>query len=351
MVETKERVLYFDCLRIIAALFVVVLHTSTSHFGEVNVYSLEWKMFNLYDGLSRWTVPMFIMMSGALFLGRPVSIEKLWKKNILRIAVAFVVWSGLYVLEYQWCHGATHPLDGAAAVKYLVQGHFHLWFLQMLMGVYAMIPLLEPVVRSEKLLKYFMGLAFLLSVLLPTLNNGIKYFALPVTQGALAVKGSFGLSFGYLFYFVLGYCLTVWDTDRFRVPIYVLGVLGFAVTIGLTDFLSVRAGVSDFTFYDYNYLNVLCQTVCMFQLGKDLLGKLRYSDTVERLILTASKCSFGVYLIHPFALDFLEKVLGLHTLSFTSVLSVPVVAAAAFGMSYALSYVLNKIPVLNKYIV
>lgn len=351
MVEAKQRVLYFDCLRILAAVFVVVLHTTTTHFGEVSVYSLEWKMFNFYDGLSRWTVPMFIMISGALFLGRPVSIHKLWKKNILRIAVAFVVWSALYVLEYQWCHGAAYPLDRAGAVKYLIQGHFHLWFLQMLLGVYAMIPLLEPMVRSERLLKYFLALSFLLSVLLPTLNSGLEYFALPVHLGALAVKESFGLSFGYLFYFVLGYCMANWDTARWRVPIYVLGVLGFVTTVGLTDHLSVIAGVSDFSFYDYRSLNVLWETLFVFQLGKDVSGKLRFGDRVEGMILTASKCSFGVYLIHPFALDFLEKVLGLHTLSFTSVLSVPVVAAAAFGMSYVLSYVLNKIPYLNKYIV
>ena len=80
MALSKQRVIYFDLLRIAAAFFVVVLHTATSQFGSVAYGSTEWEIFNLYDGMVRWTVPMFVMLSGALFLAKPIPVDKLWGK-------------------------------------------------------------------------------------------------------------------------------------------------------------------------------------------------------------------------------------------------------------------------------
>ncbi len=351
MVLSKQRVLYFDLLRIAAAFFVVVLHTATSQFGSVASGSYEWNIFNLYDGMVRWTVPMFIMLSGALFLSRPIPVEKLYGKYILRIVIAFVVWSVLYVAEYQWCNGDLYPLNRSGIILHLMRGHYHLWYLIMLVGLYAMVPLLEPVVRSERLTRYFLVLTFVLSILLPTVMAAMKYISPDIHAAMGEIKPLFGISFGYLFYFVLGYWLSERRLSLWRVPIYVLGVAGFAATVWLSKYLTARMGHNDFTFFEYTYLNVMLETVLVFCVFRDLFGRLSVDGVTERLIGIASKCSFGVYLLHPFVLDLLDKNFALNTLSFDTAKAMPVVAVVVFVVSYCMSYILNKLPIIKKYLV
>ncbi len=58
-----------------------------------------------------------------------------------------------------------------------------------------------------------------------------------------------------------------------------------------------------------------------------------------------------MYLIHDFINMFFRYVLNLTSTSFDPILAVPVIALLVFALSYAASWVLNRIPILNKYIV
>ena len=47
---------------------VMILHVAASKWGETDVDSVEWCAMNFYDSIVRWVVPVFVMISGALFL-------------------------------------------------------------------------------------------------------------------------------------------------------------------------------------------------------------------------------------------------------------------------------------------
>ena len=89
-----QRIIYFDVLRIVAVFAVVVLHVCSRRF-IVAFPSTEWEVLNVYDSLTRWGVPVFVMISGALFLDekKDFSIKRLYRKNVVRIICAFVCWS------------------------------------------------------------------------------------------------------------------------------------------------------------------------------------------------------------------------------------------------------------------
>ena len=57
------RLVYADLLRVAATLAVVILHLSGGWISEVPVASGAWRVFNVYDGLTRWCVPVFVMLS------------------------------------------------------------------------------------------------------------------------------------------------------------------------------------------------------------------------------------------------------------------------------------------------
>lgn len=76
-----NRIAYIDWLRSIACFAVVVLHVSGGQeWFSAKEVSFEWTIFNLYDSLVRWCVPIFIMISGALFLNpeKEIGIHKLY---------------------------------------------------------------------------------------------------------------------------------------------------------------------------------------------------------------------------------------------------------------------------------
>lgn len=77
-----RRVIYFDVLRIVAIFVVVAVHLSAMHWADVDVNSRAWFAFNLYCTAGKWSVPIFVMISGALFLGREVSISAILKKML-----------------------------------------------------------------------------------------------------------------------------------------------------------------------------------------------------------------------------------------------------------------------------
>lgn len=59
---------YLDLLRIISALAVIVIHLASDRLVFSTPNSFEWQSLNLLNSISRFCVPVFVMISGALFL-------------------------------------------------------------------------------------------------------------------------------------------------------------------------------------------------------------------------------------------------------------------------------------------
>jgi len=75
-----NRIYYLDYLRLFAAIAVIILHTVDTEFGSTKVTVFKWQYLNACDGLVRWCVPVFVMISGALFLERQIDIKKIYSK-------------------------------------------------------------------------------------------------------------------------------------------------------------------------------------------------------------------------------------------------------------------------------
>ena len=135
------RLVYADLLRVAATLAVVILHLSGGWISEVPVASGAWRVFNVYDGLTRWCVPVFVMLSGMFLLDpkKSLSYRSLFFRQILRIVVALVVWSVVYGLFALFLNGTPLTLSALMQIlRELVWGklHYHLWFLPMIVGLY-----------------------------------------------------------------------------------------------------------------------------------------------------------------------------------------------------------------------
>lgn len=347
----SNRVVFFDYLRIIAAISVVFLHVSAAQWYTTDVNIQAWFVMSAYNGLQRWNVPVFVMISGALFLGKEISLKQLYSKKIIRMIIVFIFWSLLYAC---WDFLTIDQYGIKHFIREVVFGHYHLWFLYMLVGLYMIVPLLSIIVKNNRLTKYFLILALVFAFTLPGLNDIIGQIVPRLSEVLTTVISKIQLNFvlGYSGYFVLGFFLSRSQISRkTEIIIYILGLLGVIFTIGATFGLSNWLNLPMGCFLGNLTLNTFIVSVAVFTFFKQHLNKPVNSPKTQNLIMFISKCTFGVYLIHPFFIEALNKFANINTLSFNPIISIPVISIVVFLASLMVSILFNKIPVLNKWIV
>lgn len=346
----RSRVDYFDTLRVLATLAVIVLHLSAQHWADIDVSSRAWFAFNLYDSAVRWAVPVFVMISGALFLSGTQRLSGILKKNVLRLVTAFLFWSAAYAL---YAHSA-YDLTWEDTFFRFLKGHYHMWFLFMIVGLYLLIPLLRRIAADRALTEYFLTLSLLFTFLLPQIASLLTLTGGKFSAVFSAVLGKFFFYFtlGFTAYFIGGFYLSRAELPRrAETGLMLLGVLGFALTLVLSWRASVMDGAATERFYGYNTVGVLLTSIAVFLFGRRHLGFPSLGGKGRAAIRALSRWSFGAYLIHPMVIETLNLQLGLNTLSCNAFFSVPLLALLVGTLSFLLSALLHQIPVVKKYIV
>ncbi len=203
------RLAYADLLRAAATIAVITLHMAGSQMGAVDVTSSAWSVFNVYNGLVRWCVPVFVMLSG-MFLLDPKKGERLSHTalRILRIFIALVVWAAVYALANHVATGGALSWAGFKSALWsavLGNTHYHLWFLYMIIGLYLVTPILRAFVRgaSRADFHYFFLLTFVVAFLLPTLLR----FRPSQTVSLYLNRLNIHMVLGYVGFYVAGYYL------------------------------------------------------------------------------------------------------------------------------------------------
>lgn len=344
-----NREVYFDILRIISTFAVMILHIAGQNWSNTDIRSFEWNVFNFYNSVVRWGVPVFIMISGSLFLNGNQSLDRIYKKNILRIVTAFIFWSFFYA-AISFIRG-----EGIkSALISFIGGHYHMWFLFLIVGLYMIIPFLKVVVNNDFLTRYFLVLAIIFTFVMPqiisTISIGFENYGAIIES--IVYNIHMHLVLGYTLYFILGYYLNkIVISKKLTRIIYVLGIFGFASTVLLTVWVTYYSNKPNELFYGNLTLNVLFEAVFVFVLCKNHFSNVKFSEKTKKILYHLSKYSFGAYLIHAFMISVIDQCLGLNSLSFNSLIAVPVIGVLIFCASFFLSAIINNIPLLNKYIV
>ncbi len=352
----KQRSIYIDHLRVFTAMTVVITHVVSEFWYRREIGSPEWNVLNLYEAALRWSVAVFVMISGSIFLSRDIPLKTLYKKYIPRMAVSYIVWSLLYATLDHYVKSGVLDLSLTAVIKRTLDGGYHMWFIPMIVGLYMCIPIYKEIIKSEKVTKYFLGLSFLFTFLVPQLAllsedfvGGVLAEGMGNIDRFVSQKLSPHTVFGYSFYFILGYYInTVEITKKQRTRIYALGLLGFLGTAVFTAILSLRSGKGSPQYYDHFCIGILFEAVAVHTL-------FRYRDYPHEkrnaLARTLGTYSFGVYLVHVFLMNILLFRLRVPALFSTSLISVPVISLMVILLSFAVTRLIHKIPFLKKWIV
>lgn len=342
--NVSKRIVYLDALRVVSMFAVMVIHISATGYKEAVLGSVPWGICLLYGSITRFAVPVFVMISGAVHLD---SAKEITMGSVLRktgnTMVIFLTWSLLYALADTVGQFSLFSGDYfLAALQKTVTGHYHMWYLYMLVGLYLATPFLRPVVADRTLLKQFIVLAFLL-------NHCTRLLcAVPViekTAQTVIRSADLGLFSGYLGYYCLGYYLHTEEFLKRKVNTFAL----------LSAMLMTAMIVASFFFdmkniiFDEKMPHIFLYSTAVFLIFKSNAQKLEQPGKTRHLIGLLVPCSLGMYLLHPMGNFVLSRV-GLYALTFDPLLCVPLCSVLVFAASFVVVSVIKKIPLFQKFV-
>ena len=343
MAEIKERQHFLDVLRAVAACAVVLLHTVTGVMDttDMSQYLLEKKVFLVVMDLVCWSVPVFLLISGYLFLdpGKEIPFGRMITKYCRRILLALFVFGVPYAwLELVMTEGTFRFGMLGEGILMVLQGRSwaHMWYLYLLFFLYLLTPALKQLLKKLPIAAVYVIAAglFLGCSALPFLKR-----LLNLPQAFLELPGD-GI---YLFYYIYGYLFAVRSWKGRRLTYF------FPVIAAVLALTMAGSRISGFNLrMAYNYPFTVLLSLSLF--GPGLAWQQRQPQKNTAFWETASALSFGVYLIHPVFLNVFYKLLGITPLSFSIWLSLPAFFLSTLLLAAAGAWLLRKLPLLGKYV-
>ncbi|ATN00183.1 hypothetical protein CRN77_10800 [Proteus vulgaris] len=338
----EAMILWADNLRSISILAVVLLHVSSGFVGDISISSdlygsKSWWAGNIYESISRWCVPSFVMISGYFLLNKKEDNLTFFHKRVKRILIPLIFWSVFFsfwmVLRY-FVKGELPDVLPALIKNWLLgQPYYHLWFLFMIPFLYLVTPILRVAFSnsSKGVLFSFIVLCFSLSML-----TVIFYYI-----ASLLNMGSKVTLFTNNFLMFLGYFCLGGYICKYNIELKLVNSL----LIFLLSVMATAIGSYFFTYeYFYSYLSIttVFSSISIFFLIKQSLNR-------KSFIGYFSGLSFGIYLIHPVFIDiisFLGK--GLIQGKINAFIYIPLATICVYLLSYLVALFMSKSRILNK---
>lgn len=347
----------FDLLRIVSLIGVIVMHVTSGMVGGEFTATPGYIIKLVYNAPFHYGVPIFVMISGALFLNsrREISIKRLWLHNILRMIVVYCVWSMAY--------GIADYLEYRGHWKYIlwefVNSRDHLWFMPMIIGLYMIVPILHTWVRNAKRkeIEYFLVLFFVLQIICETVK------VLPLPEIAVFAVGlrNIQLVCSYVGYFILGYYIyAIGIRKKYLGIIYCLGgcsaVVSVAAVIGLSYYSkhAVFGIVDSYSLLTFFWVCAVFTGVCrIFDKNSCIEESAKHTEAggkiVSAVLSELGKDSLGAYLSHIGVMELMMKY-GFRADTMPVGIGIPVYVLIVFAASSLLAALLRRIPFVGRYI-
>lgn len=361
--KKKKRIFYFDALRTLAIISVIIIHVFTRTapfvFSEYAAMpSLNWFIASFSDNFFRIGVDLFLMLSGALSLGRNWDIKSFLGKRLPRIILPFIFWglvlSCILMIIQFFAPSFIRVIDSFTLeniVNFIISSwkaqsiFVPYWFFWMILGTYLIMPIFNKwLLHSDlKEAEYFLCLWLITCIfdktLMTTFPVQLSYFT------------------GAIGFVVLGYYLRHTKRRIFNnlyFPIFLI-VVSAVLEVFLSYCFSTTESIFSFNRYS---IFMTVEVIGIFLLFRNLDEKKILNDkTPEKLtsvfkksVLSIATYSYGIYLIHNIVLSIITATLKYfhiyHRFKFDTLILL------VFGLlvSWLIMALLNRVKYLNKVI-
>ena len=321
----------FDFLRAFSMCLVIVIHVANCYCNNYNgISNLSYLGSVIYNVISRISVPLFFMISGALLLKKPFDKNK-YLNRIKKFIIIIICWDIIYLLwEYLYL-GITY---NKLYILVLEPYRKHLWFLYTIIVLYAIQPLLNIMLSkmNKKQITLMYIVIFIICNICMIVSSIASYFTLLC----------------YIGYFMLGDTLYRHTKDLKFKHINWLLISIFITTIILdiifSYYISIKYNAFINIYFSYRESFIILASTCFF-----IFIMNNYKNEENKIVTKLSEYSFGIYLIHGIFLDIVKSSISIYLLN--SFIGIPLFSIIIFILSYISIHYLKKIPIVNKYLI
>ncbi len=329
---------WLDYLRVFAVLAVITGHVIVDFYDQGNVKTAEWWLSNVLGILARSAVPLFVMVSGAVMLGRPYPLAEFYKKRAGRLIPPFFFWNLVYLGVYILDGMDTRTVLWTLKALFVVDGYIapHLWYLSMFICLMVFAPFLNMFILGEKPTRN--ELALLLGLTFP-------FFALNLVASVAREIYHLNMEWFTLFPWFMVYVIGGYYIDQYASSIrlgsgWIAAAIAALTALGAgMNYYAVHSlGILKNYFFnsDRTPLHFLL-SVLIFLLAKKVSARL----TANKVVLALAEASFGMYLIHEiFNGVFVNILPDYYSHGLVYIFVIPILTAV---LSFVSIYLLRKI--------
>lgn len=280
----NKRQTNIDFLRIISSVMVVLLHTCA--MGPLGVREQGFFLNAVLNALTRFSVPVFIMISGYFMLEKEENFTYFLKRSA-RLIVTMILWSALYLVKYT-LSGDIILNSLKDAVKYLFTEPVHLWYFYAVSALLVFTPALCVFAKKsdKKTYIYTMTLMLFFGSVITML---VKENLLP-TLSLITEKLKIGTVLTFPAYYLFGYYVKRFEINK-KLS-FLSFIFGLFLTVGGVILLSLKKGFLSENVLSFYALNVALMSMGIFAFFKSL--KLRENPIIKRI----APLTGGIYGLH-----------------------------------------------------
>lgn len=334
-----------DVVRVVAIIGVVIIHVTNAVYTRLDFFGAPtWFATVFLDSFSRISIPLFIMLSGFLLLGKEESFEKSLSRISKRIFIPFIFW----LLFYLWYGGGIPYIYriNAEIFSNIFKGNvYHLYFLVIVIGLYFTAPLFRAFLKTASTKQQNLLVRMLIAI-------GIVEVAFQFLLQTCASENFFTRWIPYAGFFAAGYVLLK-NNEKIKSSLLYLVyfstlfatfALNYLFYFLLRDQVKIMSGAGCLSHYSDHYvsINVVLMSIAAFLLLMRFDYRLILKNSLfVNIIKSIAGASFGIYLMHPFIGRYLEMQFHL-AVDFSS-LPIPILISLKLFLTFAISYIATLI--------
>lgn len=328
---TRNRTLWLDIVRVLAAFMVVFIHAPKPIEGmNSNI------IYALYNYIMLPCVPLFFIISGYLLLPTKDSLFIFLKKRMRRIAYPLLFWSIINILLKS--HDSLgNLLKDLFYIPFCQQANGHYWFLYSLISIYLILPVISTWLKQaqQKEIRFILYIWLLasalpfLNILLPDVFNGDGNYYNFLYYNA-----------GFIGYFILGFYLKNFSHKKEIIISFLLMTIVSGIHIILI-YLNKLGHIELPPMNPYLCMDVILQSLFIFLFIRKYGTKLYQ---VRNIFYFLSPLTFGIYLAHGLIHKYITFPLIYDTLQLSPIFAVPISAIITFATGTFIVYIISKLP-------
>jgi surface polysaccharide O-acyltransferase-like enzyme len=352
---------YTSYLRIAAITAVVLIHTGgLTYSNEELRYTTVWWFAAFATFSTKWAVPTFVMISGALMLTPPEnrSARLFYRRRLSRIGIPLLVWHIVYITLSATIL-VTRLRPGNLVARFLQgQSYIGLYFFWLILGLYIITPLLWHLVAnlSRRALGVVGGLLMALAAVNLSLLKVID--ELQGGSGPRADATLLTQFVPYIGFFLLGYALRDFVVRGWALILTLALVttglcleLTWQVTGPFVFGIETAERLNTLTPVDYQGWFLGMAAVAVFILVRSIAHPdSRWArPRAARLARRIGELTLGVYATHLLVLIVLQRIPGHHwPLGAKTLPQLVLLSTATLLGAFALTSGLRRVPYLRR---